>query len=128
MDKDKLINNEIDEINEFYEDFLAKEEQLTKEHVFTGDFHENVIEWYNGQDVICVTLSQKRLINKVMKLANSYPNEVRIDKINDDGTVLCHLPLSYLKFQRPRELSEEEKQKARERFEKYRKIPNKKES
>jgi len=125
MNENELIN---ERINEFYEDFLEKERELTREHSFTGEFHENAIEWYNGQDTITVTLSQKRLINKVMKLAELYPKEVRIDKINDDGTVLCHMPLSYLKFQRPRELSEEEKAKARERFEKYRKIPTKKES
>ena len=31
---------------------------------------ENVIEWYNGQDRVTVTLSQGRLINKVKKLAD----------------------------------------------------------
>lgn len=119
------MNNELEKdlMNEEIED---SEEVSIEEYegCRTADFKENVIEWYNGQDIMTVTLSQKRLINKVMKLAKEYPSEVRIDRVNDDGTVLAHLPLKYLRFSRPRELSEEEKLKAKERLLSYK---NKKE-
>ena len=92
-----------------------------QEHVFTSNFRENAIEWYTGQDTITISLTQKRLINKVLKLNELYPEEVRILKINDDGSLYAHIPLRYLNIRRPRELSEEEKQQAAERLAKYRK-------
>lgn len=102
--------------NEFEEDF---EEDYG--YVRTADFKENVFEWLNGQDIITVTLSQKKFINKVLKLAKEFPDEVTIDKINYDGTVLAHIPLRYLRISRPRELSEEEKELARQRLNSYKK-------
>lgn len=84
------------------------------------DCRENSIEWYNGNEIMTVTLSQKKFINKILKLAELYPDEVKVDIINDDGTILAHIPLRYLRFTRPRELSEEEKEIARERLSKFR--------
>ena len=88
------------------------------------DFKENAIEWYNGQDTITITLSQKKLINKIKYLASKFPDEVKIIAENEDGSIYAHIPLKYLKIQRPRELSEEEKEAARKRLEKYRKNNN----
>lgn len=82
---------------------------------------ENVIEWYNGQDRVTVTLSQGRLINKVKKLAEKN-TEVEIVKENDDGTLLAHLPLSYIKISAPRQMTEEQKEQARERLLKYKEL------
>ena len=89
------------------------------EDIRSTDCRENAIEWYNGQDTITITLSQKKFINKVLKLAEDFPNEVKIDKINEDGTLLAHIPLKYLRISRPRELSEEERKAAAERLANY---------
>lgn len=89
------------------------------EDIRSTDCRENAIEWYNGQDIITITLSQKKFINKVLKLAEDFPNEVKIDKINEDGTLLAHIPLKYLRISRPRELSEEERKAAAERLANY---------
>lgn len=86
------------------------------EDVRLTDLRENALEWYTGDNIITVTLSQKRLINKIKKMAQEFPDEVKIDCVNDEGTVLAHIPLSYLKITRPREISEEQRIKARERF------------
>ena len=76
---------------------------------------ENCIEWLNGQDRVTVTLSQGRFINKVKKLAEK-DKEVEIVTINEDGTLLAHLPLKYIKISAPRQVTDEQKEKARERF------------
>lgn len=120
---EELLDAQIeDELEEELEDMLEIDEVDEKNDVVrVADFKENAIEWYNGNDIITVTLSQRRFINKINRLAKLYPNEVKIDKVNNEGTILAHIPLSYLKFQRPRTMTEEEKNIARERLAKYRK-------
>ena len=76
---------------------------------------ENCIEWLNGQDRVTVTLSQGRLINKVKKLSEKY-KEVEIVRENKDGTLLAHLPLKFIKISASRQLTDEQREKARERF------------
>ena len=41
-----------------------------------ADMNENVIEWLDGEDVIAVTLHQKRFVNKVKKFAEKDKNVV----------------------------------------------------
>lgn len=62
------------------------------------DFKENAIEWLTGDDIISVSLTQKKYINKVKKLAIKHPNLVSILKENDDGSIFAHLPLKALKL------------------------------
>ena len=76
---------------------------------------ENCIEWLNGQDRVTVTLSQGKYINKVKKLAEKHEG-VEIVKENTDGTLLAHLPLKFVKISAPKQMTEEQKERARERF------------
>ena len=76
---------------------------------------ENCIEWLNGQDRVTVTLSQGKYINKVKKLAEKHEG-VEIVKENTDGTLLAHLPLKFIKISAPKQMTEEQKERARERF------------
>ena len=76
---------------------------------------ENCIEWLNGQDRVTVTLSQGRLINKVKKLAEKY-KEVEILKENEDGTIVAKLPLKVIKISAPRQMTEEQREQAKERL------------
>ena len=81
-----------------------------------ADERENAIEWINGQDMVTVTLSQGRYISKVKKLAEKFPDEVKIVKENSDGTILAHIPLNYIKINRAsRDLTEEEREELAER-------------
>lgn len=117
MDKNlEIIEDLLDE-----EGSLEDESNNEIENTRTTDLRENAIEWYNGRDIITVTLSQRKYINKIMKYAEKYPEDVKIEKINEDGTILAHIPLSYLKIQKPRTMSEEDKKKAKERLLKYHK-------
>lgn len=69
---------------------------------------ENCIEWIYGQDTITATLSQQFLISRVRELASKH-EEVKIVAENEDGTIVAHLPLTYLKFNPPKNLTEEQR-------------------
>lgn len=73
--------------------------------------HENVIEFLRNSKIATCTLSQGKYITKIKKLAELYPNEVEIIKENADGSLLCHIPTSYLKIYRPskKQYTEEER-------------------
>jgi hypothetical protein len=76
---------------------------------------ENNIEWLNGQQTVTVTLSQGKFINKVKRLAETH-EDVEIVAENSDGSICAHLPLKFIKISAPRQLTEEQREQARERF------------
>lgn len=76
---------------------------------------ENVIEWLTGQDTVTVSLSQGKYINKVKKLAKTH-SDVKILAENKDGSICAHIPLKYIKISPPRQVTEEQREKARERL------------
>ena len=80
---------------------------------------DNSMEWLTGQKIGAVTFSQKRMANKILKYAEEYPDDIKIIRINDDGTVYAHVPVSWFKFSPPRkgrELTDDEKAIAAERL------------
>jgi len=74
---------------------------------------ENVIEWIDGQKTATVTLSSRRQITKVKKLAEKHPDLVQIDWENKDGSIVAHMPVSAIKFS-IYSVSEEERERRRE--------------
>ena len=76
-----------------------------------GDMNENVIEWLDGEDVIAVTLHQKRFVNQVRNLAKQDKN-VTILAQNSDGSIFAHLPISYLKLRRNRTVNQTAEEKS----------------
>ena len=85
--------------------------------------HENVIEWLKDSKTATVTLSQGRYITKIKKLAKQYPDEVEIIRENKDGSLLAHIPVSYIKINNPprREYTEEQRAAMAERLRKINK-------
>ena len=87
---------------------------------YTGDStQENVVEWIRGDKEVTVTLSGRTKYNsKVRKLAEQFPDEVKIVSDNIDGSIVAHLPLSYIKISHPRQvnLTDEQKEMAAERL------------
>ena len=81
--------------------------------------NENVIEWLSGSDLVLVTLSQKKYVNKVKKLAEAH-DDVVIMRVNKDGSILARLPLKFIRITPTIQLTEEQRNQARERLEKYR--------
>lgn len=107
------------------ERFLLKtsEDELEKTRMNQmWDVKENVIEFLLNQKIMTLTLTQRKLVNKVMDLANEWPEEVKVLHINEDGSIYAQMPTNYLKLNRPfrRELTEEEKERNRENLEKGR--------
>ena len=92
---------------------------------YTGEtFQENVIEWIRGDKEVTVTFcNNNKYKSKVQKLAEEYPDEVQIVATNNDGSIVAHLPLSYIRISHPpkRVLTDEQKKEIGERFKKYRK-------
>lgn len=76
---------------------------------------ENNIEWLTGQQTVTVTFTQPRFINKVKKLAETHEG-VQILAENSDGSICAHVPLKFIKLSAPRQMTEEQREQARERF------------
>lgn len=79
--------------------------------------NENVIEWLRGSDIAGITApAGSRLKGRVMKLAQTHPDQVEIVKENQDGSIFAHVPVKFIKVSPPRRVSEEQKAAAAERF------------
>lgn len=89
----------------------------------TDTVKENNIEWLTGQRTATVTLSQPKHINKVKSLAEKY-EDVKIVYTNKDGSIVAKLPLKFIKISAPRQVSDEQREAARERFLARRDIEN----
>lgn len=82
--------------------------------------NENVIEFLNNQHTITVSFCMQKWINKIKKLKELHPDDVKILAENDDGSICAKLPIKYLKISAPKKVSEEQRQAASERFKKLR--------
>lgn len=85
--------------------------------------NECAIEWLRGDKTATVTFpSANRYNSKIRKLAEAYPDDVKIRYENKDGSIVATIPTSFIKIspkRAGREMTEEEKQAARERLAKY---------
>ena len=81
--------------------------------------NEFAIEWTKDRDYAGVTVpSGTALKSKLMKYAESRPDEVKIMAANEDGSAFFHIPINYIKVSPPRKVSEEQREAAGERFRK----------
>lgn len=89
----------------------------------TSDYsRENVIGWYKGSEIATITFSQGRYISMVKKLAEKYPDDVKVLN-NTDGTILAYVPVKAIHIgivHRSVEMTEEQKKAASERLKKAR--------
>lgn len=69
---------------------------------------ENVIEWIKDEKRATLTISQRRTITRVKKLAQDRPEECQIVAENQDGSICAHVPVSWVKILPPKELSEKQ--------------------
>ena len=92
-----------------------------------GDLKENALEWYKGDERATCSLTTVRYISKIKKLAEKYPDECEIVAENPDGSLLCHIPVRWIRIQpniSGREWTEEEKMANAERLAEYRRQKN----
>ncbi len=71
---------------------------------------------YTDRNVMYVSSTETKWINKITKLAEQYPNDVRIIKQpkDNDNCIYATVPSAWLKLTPPKILSEEERQRRRE--------------
>jgi hypothetical protein len=77
---------------------------------------ENVIEFLTDQKQATLTLSQRRYITKIEKLAQDHPDECIIEARNKDGSICAVVPVSWVKVSPTRQMSEEQKKACAERL------------
>lgn len=106
---------------EEYKEFEAAANEIDErsgnandENCIESDDDSNIMYYApNVKKTMTCFFTRKRWVNKVMECAAKYPDEVTIKCINKDGSIIAQLPADYLHIYRPRELSEETKEKCR---------------
>ena len=82
--------------------------------------NENCVEFLNNQKTMTVSFCSQKWITKIKKLSQSNPDDVEIIAENKDGSICAKLPIKFLKISAPRKVSDEQRQRASERFKKLR--------
>lgn len=81
---------------------------------------ENVIEFMLDEKTATVTFTQGRYITRIKNLAKEKPDECKITYTNRDGSIVAHIPVSWIRINPTMELSEERKKELSERMRKLR--------
>ena len=89
-------------------------QSIAKEDPYGCD--ENTIEFTRDSKTATVTLSQGRYISKIKKLAESHPEECKILVENKDGSIVARVPVSWIKINPTRQLSDEQRNELAERI------------
>lgn len=94
---------------------LADAVDCNASEISLPDFNniENCIEFLRDAKRAMVTLTQGRYITKVKKLAEKHPDKCQIVAENRDGSILAHIPVSWIKIAPPKEMSETQLEQAR---------------
>lgn len=79
--------------------------------------NEFAINWLKGGDYAEITVpASTALKNKLLRLKEERPDEVTHVIENKDGSMVCHVPVRWIKVGPPRKVSEEQREAARQRF------------
>ena len=83
-----------------------------------AEVKETNIDIINVESLATVSSSERKYINKILKLHESRPEEVNIIVEPEDnyGVIVAKMPKSYIKISPPRKVSEEQKAAASERM------------
>ena len=77
---------------------------------------ENCIEFLRNAKTATVAFSQGKYVTKIKRLAEKYPDECVIVDENYDGSIVAHIPTRWVKISPPKQVSEEFREQASERF------------
>ena len=84
--------------------------------------YENAIEWLDGQKTATVTVHSQKQKTALLRLAKAHPDKVTIKvdphEPGQDGTMIVHLPVSWIQFRPPREMTEKQRAAAMAALEK----------
>ena len=79
---------------------------------------ETVFEHLDGKDTFTVSTDERTWKNRLAKLAEQNPAEVECVAVNRDGSVMYHVPASWVRLRPPvkRNLTEEQRAALSERL------------
>ena len=80
------------------------------------DLRENVIEFLQNEKIATVTFTQGRYITRIKNLAKEKPDECQITRTNRDGSIVAHIPVSWVRIKPNMELSDERREELSERM------------
>ena len=83
---------------------------------------ESGIEWLRGYDRATCQLVKSRYTTKIKALAEMYPDECEIVAENEDGSILAHVPLGWVKISPPKKVSESQREAGARNLRKARSI------
>ena len=73
------------------------------------DFKENVIEFVQNSDTATVTFCQGRYITRIKELAEKKPDKCQITTVNKDGSIVAHIPTTWIRINPDREYTDEQR-------------------
>ena len=77
--------------------------------------NENVIEFLRDSKTATVTLCQGRYITRIKELIEKFPEKCKITAENADGSIVAHIPTTWIRINPDRELTDEQLEVYRER-------------
>jgi hypothetical protein len=86
------------------------------------DFRENVIEFVLNSDVATCTFYQQRYVSRIKELAKKKPDKCKITAENSDGSIVAHIPVSWIRINPEKELSDEQRQAIAERLNRHKMV------
>lgn len=91
-----------------------------------ADFKETSVCYIDEDNYASFDSSERKWINKILKLKEQYPDEVKILNMPEDnyGSIAAHIPKSWLKVSPPKKVNLTDEQRA-ERANRMRKIVSK---
>jgi hypothetical protein len=72
---------------------------------------ETVFEHLDGNKTFTVSTDERTWKNRLVKLAEQNPAEVECVAVNRDGSVMYHVPASWVKIRPPRKVNMTDEQK-----------------
>lgn len=91
------------------------------------NLYETAIDRIKGDDFCTVFTAELKYINQLKELVKQYPNEIKIQYINDDGSIGARVPSSWFRFVKPptkRNYTEEQRKAMSKRMKKAREAKN----
>lgn len=88
---------------------------------------ETAIDRLQGDDFCTVFTAERKFISQLKEFAEQYPNDVKIQYINEDGSIGAKVPSNWFRFVKPptkRNYTEEQRKAMGERMKKARESKN----
>jgi hypothetical protein len=82
-----------------------------EECVMADNSRETIWEYVEGEKTGTFYTAQRKWINKVHKWKEEFPSDVDVRHINEDGSVVVHLPVTWFRIvpKKPRNMSQEQR-------------------